>query len=100
MTRKLDALLAGVGVLFGAASLAWPFGWDTSVHYYVGREWLLRGAIPYRDTFDHKTPGIHLVHAVAIALFGEGMWGIRIIELGSVVVLGWACARIARDPAA
>ena len=59
MTRKLDALLAAVGVLFGAASLAWPFGWDTSVHYYVGREWLLRGAIPYRDTFDHKTPGIH-----------------------------------------
>jgi hypothetical protein len=100
MTRKLDALLAGVGVLFGAASLTWPFGWDTSVHYYVGREWLLRGAIPYRDTFDHKTPGIHLVHTIAIALFGEGMWGIRLIELGSVVVLGWACAQIARDRAA
>jgi hypothetical protein len=97
MTRKLDGLLAAVGVLFGAASLAWPFGWDTSVHYYVGREWLLRGAIPYRDTFDHKTPGIHLVHALAIAVFGEGMWGIRLVELGSVVVLGWACAGIARD---
>jgi len=97
MTRKLDALLAAVGVLFGAASLAWPFGWDTSVHYYVGREWLLRGAIPYRDTFDHKTPGIHLVHALCIAVFGEGMWPIRLVELGSVVVLGWACAGIARD---
>ena len=97
MTRKLDGLLAAVGVLFGAASLAWPFGWDTSVHYYVGREWLLRGSIPYRDTFDHKTPGIHLVHALAIAVFGEGMWGIRVIELASVVLLGWACAGIARD---
>jgi hypothetical protein len=99
MTRKLDGLLAAVGVLFGAASLAWPFGWDTSVHYYVGREWLLRGAIPYRDTFDHKTPGIHLVHALAIAVFSEGMWGIRVIELGGVLVLGWACAGIARDGA-
>jgi hypothetical protein len=99
MTRKLDALLAAVGVLFGAASLAWPFGWDTSVHYYVGREWLLRGAIPYRDTFDHKTPGIHLVHALAIAVFGEGMWGMRLVELAAVVVLGWACAEIARHPA-
>jgi hypothetical protein len=100
MTRKLDALLAAVGVLFGAASLAWPFGWDTSVHYYVGREWLLRGAIPYRDTFDHKTPGIHAVHALTIALFGEGMWGIRLVELAGVVVLGWACAELARDDGA
>jgi len=99
MTRKLDGLLAAVGVSFGASSLAWPFGWDTSVHYYVGREWLLRGAIPYRDTFDHKTPGIYFAHALAIALFGEGMWGIRLVELGSVVVLGWACAGIARDRA-
>jgi hypothetical protein len=99
MTRKLDALLAAVGVLFGAASLAWPFGWDTSVHYYVGREWLLRGAIPYRDTFDHKTPGIHVVHALVIGVFGEGMWGIRLVELASVVVLGWACAEIAKDRA-
>ncbi len=95
MTRKLDGLLTAIGVLFGATSLAWPFGWDTSVHYYVGREWLLRGAIPYRDTFDHKTPGIHAVHALTIAVFGEGMWGIRVVELACVVVLGWTCASLA-----
>ena len=95
MRRKLDGLLAAVGVLFGAASLAWPFGWDTSVHYYVGREWALRGAIPYRDTFDHKPPLIHLVHALSVTLFGEGTWGIRVIELGCIVVLGWACASVA-----
>jgi hypothetical protein len=95
MTRKLDALLAAIGILFGATSLTWPFGWDTAIHYYVGREWVLRGAIPYRDAFDHKPPGIHLVHAITIAVFGEGMWGIRVVELAGVAVLGWACASLA-----
>ncbi|MGD0528689.1 MAG: hypothetical protein ABSE49_26370 [Polyangiaceae bacterium] len=95
MTRKLDGLLATMGVLFGASSLAWPFGWDTSVHYYVGREWLLRGAMPYRDSFDHKTPGIHAVHALAIALFGEGTRGIRVVELACIAVIGWACGSLA-----
>jgi len=95
MTRKRDGLLAAVGVLFGATSLPWPFGWDTAIHYYVGREWALRGAIPYRDSFDHKTPGIHLVHALSVTVFGEGMWGIRIVELVAVVALGWVCASLA-----
>lgn len=90
-----DALLGLAGILFGVTSLAWPFGWDTSVHYYVGREWALRGALPYRDTFDHKPPFIHVVHAASVTLFGEGMWGIRVIELACIVVLGWACASIA-----
>ncbi|HEY8087163.1 MAG TPA: glycosyltransferase family 39 protein [Polyangiaceae bacterium] len=94
--RWRDALLASCGVLFGVPSLAWPFGWDTAVHDYVGREWALRGAVPYRDTFDHKPPIIHLVHAVCVRVFGEGMWGIRLVELACVVVLGLACASVAR----
>jgi len=93
--RLLDGALGAIGVAFGAPSLAWPFGWDTSVHYYVGREWLLRGAVPYRDTFDHKTPGIHLIHAVCVWLFGERMVGIRLVELACTVAIGWACGAIA-----
>jgi len=93
----LDLALATAGGAFGATSLSWPFGWDTSVHYYVGREWVLRGAIPYRDTFDHKSPGIHLVHGLLILLFGEHMWDIRLAELACVCALGWACAAIALD---
>jgi hypothetical protein len=86
---------AGLGVLLAVPSLFLPFGWDTSVHYYVAREWLLRGAVPYRDTFDHKTPGIYVVHATLIALFGEGMWPIRLAELGCVLVLGSVGASLA-----
>ena len=79
---------AALGVLVALPSLFFPFGWDTSVHYYVAREWLLRGAVPYRDTFDHKTPGIYAIHALLIALFGEGMWAIRVAELGCLLLLG------------
>lgn len=86
---------AWLGVLLAIPSLFLPFGWDTSVHYYVAREWLLRGAVPYRDTFDHKTPGIYVVHAALIAVFGEGMWPIRLAELACVLLLGFVGASLA-----
>jgi hypothetical protein len=86
---------ASLGVVLAVPSLFLPFGWDTSVHYYVAREWLLRGAVPYRDTFDHKTPGIYVVHAALIAMFGEGMWPIRLAELACVFLLGFVGASLA-----
>lgn len=95
-------LPAWLGLLVAVPSLFFPFGWDTSVHYYVAREWLLRGAVPYRDTFDHKTPGIYALHALLIATFGEGMWAIRVAELAGILVLGvvaaWLAARRSARP--
>jgi hypothetical protein len=94
-----DLALGVAGLLvFGAASLAYPFGWDSGVTFYVGREWLLRGAIPYKDLFDHKSPGIYVVQAVCVALFGDGMFGIRIAELACVAVLGVLCAVLVAPP--
>lgn len=84
-----DLALAVVAAAFGWASLTYPFGRDLGLYFYVGREWALRGAIPYRDVLDHKTPGIYLVHALVVLVFGETLWGIRIADLGSVVALGW-----------
>jgi len=43
---------------------------------------VLRGAIPYRDVLDHKTPGIYVLHALSVLLFGEQMWGIRLFDSG------------------
>jgi hypothetical protein len=79
-------------VAFAAPSLFYPMSWDTSVHYYVGREWALRGAVPYRDTFDHKLPGIHALHATLVASFGETMVAIRAFEIACVLALGAAAA--------
>jgi hypothetical protein len=91
----LDLALAAAGLAFASVSLAFPFGRDQGLYYFVGREWLQHGAIPYRDTFEQKTPGIFLLNALAILLFGENLWGIRVIELGCIAVLGLTCARLA-----
>lgn len=93
---RADLVLALTGVLFGIASLAFPFGHDQGVHYYVGREWALHGALPYRDAFDYKTPGIYILYAWLVRLLGEGMWQIRLADLACVVALGFVCARVTK----
>ncbi len=89
-----DLVLVAVGVGLGVPSLLYPLGRDQGLYYYVAREWLLRGAVPYRDLLDHKTPGIYLVHALALALFGEVQWGIRVLDLGAVVAFGLAAGSL------
>jgi hypothetical protein len=84
-----------IGAAYGAASLAYPLTLDSGVNGYVAREWLLRGSLPYRDSFDHRAPGIYVLHAACIALFGQHAWGIRVAELGAVVALGWLGASAA-----
>lgn len=87
----------GVGLLFatlfGVTSLVVPFGRDQGLYYYVAREWALAGKIPYRDVFDHKTPGIYVMHYLSIRLFGETMWGIRVFDwltvIGTAFVVAW-----------
>ena len=99
--RRVGIALGALGVAFGSVSLSFPFGRDQGGPYYVAREWLRHGALPYRDTFEQKPPGIVGVHALAIALLGDHMVSIRILELACVVALGLVCARLAtpaRDP--
>ena len=90
-----DAALGALATLVGLVSLTYPFGRDQGLFFYVGREWLLRGSIPYRDVWDHKPPLIYLTHALSIALFGEHMWTIRATELVLVGALGWVASRVA-----
>lgn len=88
----LDVLLGALGTATGWVSLAFPFGRDQGLYYYVAREWVLRDAVPYRDVLDHKTPGIYLVHALAVRLFGETMWGIRVLDMVAVLLTGLVAA--------
>ncbi len=89
-----DVVLVVLGLAFGALSLWYPFGRDQGLYYYVGREWALHGSIPYRDVFDHKTPGIYILHAAMVVLFGDVLWGIRIAELACVVWAGLVIASL------
>jgi hypothetical protein len=92
---KSSAATLAIGMLFGAPSLAYPFGSDQALFWYVGRGWLLYGAIPYRDAFDVKPPPIFLLHGLASLISGGGMWGIRLVEWLAMIPLGFLAASIA-----
>jgi hypothetical protein len=90
----VDAPLAFVAMLFAAPSLTYPLSRDQGIFYYVGREWLRHGAMPYKDAIDNKTPFIYAMNALCIALFGDTMWGIRLADILAVAALGILVARL------
>lgn len=92
-----DPALVALALLFGAATLLYPFGGDQGLYYYVGREWL-HGSVPYRDAMEQKTPLIFLLHTLLVALTGQNMWAIRLAELVLIVPLGWLLAELATPP--
>jgi hypothetical protein len=93
--HKTDILLIIAAIAYSLPSIGYPFGRDQAAHFYVGREWL-NGLLPYRDIFDHKPPGIHLVHAASILLLGAHQWSIRAAELAGMVLIGITAARSVR----
>src|SRR5665213_3304078 len=89
-----DGGLLLAALLFGSVTLTYPFSRDQGLFCYVGREWLERGSIPYRDVFEQKTPLIFFVHALLTALTGENMWSIRAAELVAIVGIGWFASQL------
>ncbi len=79
---RINLLLLAVLILTFAIHLlviAEPFGRDQGIFAYIGQA-LLRGDVPYRDAWDHKTPGIYGVYALAFALFGRSMASVHLLE--------------------
>lgn len=93
-----SAVLLLAAALVALPSLAYPLGRDQGVYFYVAREWLHHGAIPYRDLFDHKPPGIYVIYAIADAISHGHVWGIRVLELGAIALSGWLAAQLTRKP--
>ncbi len=52
---------------------------DSSVYLYIGQH-LLKGAVPYRDTFDNKGPLLYLVNALGLTLGAGSFWGVYVLE--------------------
>jgi hypothetical protein len=61
---------------------------DSSVFLYIG-DHVLKGAVPYRDVWDHKGPLIYYIDALGLVLGGGSRWGVWFIELIAVVVAAW-----------
>lgn len=90
--RPLDLALGAFAFVFALPSLGYAFARDQALFFYIGREWL-HGAIPYKDAYDFKPPGIFALNALAIAVLGAHMWSIRLVDILLVLLMGWLVSR-------
>lgn len=95
--RWLDAAGVAGAIGLGLPSLSYPFGVDQSIHWYIG-ERLLEGELPYVSGISTKPPLTFVVHALAIALFGDHQWSIRVVDLAFVVAIGFVVAALRARP--
>lgn len=94
LLRATIAVLILIALLWAAASLSWPFGFDHGVFAWVG-DVILRGGVPYRDAFDVKGPMSFLPSAAVMAVAGRNWWGVRLFDLLLVAGVSWTIFRLA-----
>ena len=83
------ALLIATGAfatLYAVTSLWMPLGWDHGMMATVGVD-LAQGKMPYKDSWELKAPLAFFPYSVAWLLFGNTMWGVRIVDLLILVPL-------------
>ena len=67
---------------------------DSSVFNYVARV-ILKGGMPYRDTFDHKGPLLYLIDALGQLIHESlGLWFIELITLFLIFLLAYKIAKL------
>src|SRR5215831_2223916 len=95
--------IAGALVVLGLAALTgalawrsrgWPFIHDAPLMHYIAWR-IVEGAVPYRDLFDMNSPGVYLVHVLALRLFGAGDAGWRAFDLAWLAAASLAAAGLA-----
>ncbi|MFN0152066.1 MAG: ArnT family glycosyltransferase [bacterium] len=83
MPRTVEAvLIVALCFLTRVPSLFEPLAMDQSLFAVIARG-LLRGERLYADLWDHKPPGIYLLYAAAIRLFGSGAWSIAFASIAA-----------------
>jgi len=92
--RLLITILVCLFVL-GIPTLAIPYWRDQSIFALIGDVMLSEG-FPYRDAFDFKPPGIHLIYAMTGIVSGGKAWGIRLLDLVSLLAGVTALYRLLR----
>jgi 4-amino-4-deoxy-L-arabinose transferase-like glycosyltransferase len=79
-----------------------PLERDEGEYAYIAQQWL-QGALPYRDSFDQKPPGVHIVYVLIESLGGTTPaaihWTAQLYSLGTLAVVFVLGRRLA-SPAA
>jgi hypothetical protein len=69
-------------------------GTDSSVFIYVAHT-ILKGGMPYLDTFDHKGPLLYLINALGILINERyGLWFIELLFIFGTFVFSYKIARL------
>jgi len=93
--RALLALAGALALFLLAQLLAYGYGRDQGI-YAVVASTILAGGAPYRDAWDFKPPGIHLVFAFSRAALGSSPVAIRALEALALLSLAPAYAILCR----
>lgn len=71
---KIPAVIASIIALgYALLVLTKPISLDEGVFLSIAK-YITQGDLPYRDFFDHKPPGIHLLFALLFKIFGTSIW--------------------------
>lgn len=101
MTRSSDAAVTRTGwvgfavvclfallVRYPVAGI--PLERDEGEYGYIAQQWL-QGALPYRDSFDQKPPGAHIMYVLIESLGGTTPaaihWATQVYTLGTLALL-------------
>jgi hypothetical protein len=89
-------LLAWSTIAFSFAQiLLFGFGRDQGI-YAVVADGIAAGRMPYRDVWDFKPPGIHIVYALAQTLFGKTALAPRLVEVAGLGAAIYAFTEVSR----
>jgi len=76
----ISFLIFLITLLLGSVTLFYPFGIDHGEYATIAKE-ISSGKAVYRDVFNIKPPLTHVVHGLALGIFGCSMQSIRIFDL-------------------
>ena len=80
--------------LLVATALLTPVSNDAGT-YLTQADGILAGRLPYRDTFDHKTPGTYVLFAAVLAATGRSLVAVQLVQALSIAVTAALIALLA-----
>lgn len=96
-TVLVTAAVAAALLLLVATTVWTPVSNDAGTYLTIA-DGILSGKLPYRDLFDHKTPGIYYTFAAALAASGRSLAAVQALQAlaaaAMAAALGWLARRL------
>ena len=71
-------VVISLGLCYRAVMINYSITNDEGGYSFIAKK-ILDGAIPYKDYFDHKPPGVYYAFALAFLLFGKSLFTARML---------------------